>query len=572
VKITAKNPLSPRLMVLVGLSVASISVPLYAQPVYYLPQVIDGATAGGSLRSTIVLTNPSPSTATVKMALTRDDGSPLTVNFPDLGSGSQFSVTLKPNGTRILQTDGTGDGSAGAATISASVPIGVSTIVSAYDASANLVSESGAGNSIVGSAYVIPVDATLGVKTGVVLFNSNATASALTFTLFDISGTKVEMTTATLAAGGHLSRLVAGDLFPDVSSFGGTMQVASTLPVAAATFRQNASAPGYTLLEAQAQTAMPLWHYFPQLADGQSMTATLQTSLFLYNLSKNPATVTVAFSQDSGVPWLVNIPGVGANSNFTVKLAAGGSAFLPTDGQGVSTAGAARIASDQPVGATAVVTATDGSGNFLSETGMGESPAEQTFLLAVDTTNNRNTGAAFFNPTSQPVILHINLLDTDGTPITSTQSLPLAPGAHLAAYVSDWFPATTGMLGTVSIAAGAVAGIPVAALPLTGAAISLTPALDSTRKATATIASNGGSLSLTDAKGNKFGVTIPANALINSVLVTMTPVTSVSGLPAGGAFHAGVQLEPDGLMLFQPAQLTIEPAFLEMAAPQPRRS
>jgi hypothetical protein len=95
VKITAKNPLSPRLMVLVGLSVASISVPLYAQPVYYLPQVIDGATAGGSLRSTIVLTNLSPSTATVKMALTRDDGSPLTVNFPDLGSGSQFSVTLK---------------------------------------------------------------------------------------------------------------------------------------------------------------------------------------------------------------------------------------------------------------------------------------------------------------------------------------------------------------------------------------------------------------------------------------------------------------------------------------------
>jgi hypothetical protein len=278
-----------RLTVLVGLSVTSISVPLCAQPVYYLPQVIDGATAGGSLRSTIVLTNSSTSSATVNVALTRDDGSPLTVNFPDLSSGSQFSVTLKPNGTRILQTDGSSDGSAGAATVSANVPIGVSTIVSAYDASANLVSESGAGNSIIRSAYVIPVDSTLGMKTGVVLFNPNATASALTFTLFDINGTMVEMTIATLASGGHLSRPVAGDLFPDLSSFRGTMLVASTLPVAAVTFRQNASAPGYTLLEAESQTATPLWHYFPQLADGQSGTTTLQTSFFLYNLSKNQA-------------------------------------------------------------------------------------------------------------------------------------------------------------------------------------------------------------------------------------------------------------------------------------------
>jgi hypothetical protein len=55
-----------RLMVLVGLSVASISVPLCAQTVYYLHQVIDGATASGSLRSTIVLTNPSQSSATVR--------------------------------------------------------------------------------------------------------------------------------------------------------------------------------------------------------------------------------------------------------------------------------------------------------------------------------------------------------------------------------------------------------------------------------------------------------------------------------------------------------------------------
>jgi len=45
----------------------------------------------------------------------------------------------------------------------------------------------------------------------------------------------------------------------------------------------------------------------------------------------------------------------------------------------------------------------------------------------------------------------------------------------------------------------------------------------------------------------------------------MTPVTSLSGLPAGAAFNAGVQLEPDGLALFQVAQLSIEP----VSAPAP---
>jgi hypothetical protein len=171
------------------------------------------------VRSAIVLTNPSTSNATVNIALTRDDGSPLNLNFPDLGSGSQLSVTLKPNGSRILQSDGSGAGSAGAATVSASVPVGVSSVVSAYDASANLVSESGTGDSAISSAYVIPVDSTAGVKTGVALFNPNAAASALTFTLLDNNGATVETATGTVAAGGHLSRFAAGDLFPDVSSF-----------------------------------------------------------------------------------------------------------------------------------------------------------------------------------------------------------------------------------------------------------------------------------------------------------------------------------------------------------------
>src|SRR5580692_1937347 len=235
---------------------AVLSLPLYAQSVYYLPQVVDGATPGGSLRTTIMLANSSAATASVTVSLFRDDGSPRQVMFPDLGAGSRFSVTLKPGGTRILQTDGSGDGSAGAATISSSAALGVSTVVSAYDPTGALVSESGAASSGANSAYVVPVDTTGGLNTGVAVYNPGATASALTLTLFDVNGVQQGSATATLAGGGHVSRLAGGDLFPDITDFQGTLAMAASTPVAAVSFRQNSAALSYTLLDAMPRTAL----------------------------------------------------------------------------------------------------------------------------------------------------------------------------------------------------------------------------------------------------------------------------------------------------------------------------
>jgi hypothetical protein len=201
---------------------ALISVPLAAQSVYYLPQVVDGVTAAGSLRTTINLTNTDTANATVTISLTRDDGSPRPLSFPALGSGSQFSLTLPPGASQILQTDGSGDGSAGAAMVSSSAALGVSTLISAYDLNANPISESGASSSDLNSGYLVPIDTTGGLNTGVGIFNPAAAPSTLTFSLFDVNGTKLESATATLGAGGHLSRLAGGDLFPDIGNIQGT--------------------------------------------------------------------------------------------------------------------------------------------------------------------------------------------------------------------------------------------------------------------------------------------------------------------------------------------------------------
>ena len=58
--------------------------------------------------------------------------------------------------------------------------------------------------------------------------------------------------------------------------------------------------------------------------------------------------------------------------------------------------------------------------------------------------------------------------------------------------------------------------------------------------------------------GTTYTLTVPAEALIGPEPITMTPVSSVAGLPLSGGLVAGVQLEPHGLMLLKPAELVIE--------------
>ena len=74
---------------------------------------------------------------------------------------------------------------------------------------------------------------------------------------------------------------------------------------------------------------------------------------------------------------------------------------------------------------------------------------------------------------------------------------------------------------------------------------------------TALIGPEGGVLSLTDSKGVAYSLEIPKNALLLEMEVSMTPVTTISDWPLDGNLLAGVHLEPDGWLLYEPAMLTI---------------
>lgn len=69
----------------------------------------------------------------------------------------------------------------------------------------------------------------------------------------------------------------------------------------------------------------------------------------------------------------------------------------------------------------------------------------------------------------------------------------------------------------------------------------------------------GGTLTATGADGTTFVLTLPEDAIVLPERITMTPVSQVNGLPISGPLQAAVQIEPDGLFLWQPADLKILP-------------
>ena len=68
---------------------------------------------------------------------------------------------------------------------------------------------------------------------------------------------------------------------------------------------------------------------------------------------------------------------------------------------------------------------------------------------------------------------------------------------------------------------------------------------------------DGGVLVTTDSRGNVFTLTIPVDALLAPVEITMTPISGAEGLPDGEGL-VGVSFEPEGLVFSGRASLTID--------------
>jgi sugar lactone lactonase YvrE len=207
-----------------------------------LAHVANGSYGSISFKTSFLIFNISSSPANVMLVLTDDKGSPLTVTMQGLGAGvvtnSSFSIPLAAAGSVFLQTDGSGAGSQGAASITSNSPVGASAIFTVLGPQNQFQSEAGVGDSPPLTALTLPVDVTGSSDTGVAFFNPGSTSVDLRFRLLDLTGIVVGTTTKSVAAKGHFAGFVDNPLFPGTSNFRGSLAVSSTGGISSTVLRQ----------------------------------------------------------------------------------------------------------------------------------------------------------------------------------------------------------------------------------------------------------------------------------------------------------------------------------------------
>jgi hypothetical protein len=214
-------------------------------------QVANGSYGSIRFKTSFLIFNISASPANVTIALSKDDGSPLTVtipgNGPGTGTNSRFNFPLAAGASVFLQTDGLGSGTSGAAILTSNVPVGASAVFTVLDSQGNFKTEAGVGDSPVMASLTIPVDISGGFDTGIALFNPGINSVPATLKLIGANGVIVDSTDRPLTPNRHLPIFV-DQLFPGIANFRGSLAISAAGGVAATTLRQYGTGDTYTTL------------------------------------------------------------------------------------------------------------------------------------------------------------------------------------------------------------------------------------------------------------------------------------------------------------------------------------
>lgn len=175
-------------------------------------------------------------------------------------------------------------------------------------------------------------------------------------------------------------------------------------------------------------------YYLPQVANGAFAAGSFRTSFLFFNNSTSAAKVVLTLSNDAGDPFIITLSGLGTASEFAFVLPSGASRIYRTDGFGLLSAGAARITSTVPIGVSGIFTIYDTKGNFVTESGVGNSPPLTDFVIPVETGGNYSTGLALFNPNGNSSYTAI-LLDADGNEVARTRK-DFLRGAHASFFLT----------------------------------------------------------------------------------------------------------------------------------------
>ena len=321
------------------------------------------------------------------------------------------------------------------------------------------------------NSYILAFDNTNGVVLGVAVANVSAQTAVIPVVSRDDTGAVISAAGATISLGGNshtvfvLSDAVLG--FPVTTNRRGTVEFDTPVGGQISVLGVRTTPFG---LSNTLTTIPPLANVgtgggsIAHIATGNGW----QTSFVLVNVGGSAAQVNLSFLADSGSPLFLPL---------SFPQSAGGTATIASGVNPILAAGATLIAQSEaplsdpaPTIGSAQLTTNGNVGGFAilryNPNGQEavvplETRSANAYILAFDNTNQTATGVAINSVSAQAVSVPVVIRDETGVQI-ATDTIPLAANGHLAfTLVTDRYPVTAKIRGTIEFdnPAGAQIGV-----------------------------------------------------------------------------------------------------------------
>jgi hypothetical protein len=300
------------------------------------------------------------------------------------------------------------------------------------------------------ASYILAFDNTSNVATGVALENVSTQAANVNVVIRDATGAQIGTGNIPLAASGHTSFVLATQQFPFTAGIRGTLEFDTPAggQISALGFRYTPVGTITTLptLTTTGATGGSFAHFPVQ--------GGYTTTIVLVNTGTGPANATLNFYGDNGspLPVALTLPltGVtmGATSTTTQTLAAGATMMVQnSDSSGTLQTGSAQLTTNGSV--TGFVIFHYGPNSQEAVVPM-ENRNASSYVVAFDNTSSTATGIAVNNASSSAISVPAIVRNDSGAQI-ATGTIALAANGHSSFVLTDQFPATANIRGTIEL-------------------------------------------------------------------------------------------------------------------------
>jgi hypothetical protein len=419
ISVTALGATNSPLIIPVTLTILATAVPA--------TQTISHIANGGGWKSTIVVLNTDTVPASITLRFWGDGGNPWKIPLVGDGATAELTAMIPVGGSRTIQTDGLAtDVTVGWAELISSNSVGGTAIFGLQiagqpDSEAAVPITSGADRR-----FLLPFDNSPGFATGIAVANPSASASATVSVVFrDPSGNLTGIgDPIVLPPHGHKALVL-----PASSGLQGVAEFTSpNVDVVGLGIRAHGRA--FTSVESLADVPAS-GKTISHLADGGGW----KTTIILVNADSRPATFTIRFWQDNGLPLTLPLVDENNASSLSGTIAPGGSRTIRSSGttSNLST-GWADLVTTFAIGGTSIFGAQQ-EGQPDSEAAVPIiAGGANRFVAPFDGSLGFATGIAFANPnTTQAANVLVVFRDTSGNQIGAPVTYLAPPNGHTAA-------------------------------------------------------------------------------------------------------------------------------------------